>query len=50
MWFLLKFSFPRKGQLFFDFDGGKINYMNLLKLKEVNQNTKMKGVSDASLN
>lgn len=50
MWFWLKMSFPRRGQLSFDFNGGKINWINLLKLKQLNQNTNMKGVSNASLN
>lgn len=45
MWFLLKILFPRKGQLSFDFDGRKISYINLLKLKQVNQNRNIKGVS-----
>ena len=49
MWFLLKISSPRKGQLSFDFDGGEISYISLLKLKRVNQNTNMKGVSNASM-
>lgn len=29
MWFLLKLSFPRKGQLSFDFDGRKTSYLSL---------------------
>lgn len=43
MWLSLKFSFPRKGQLFFDSYGGKISYMNLLKSKQVNHSPNMEG-------